>query len=51
MPAEKQFSQEEGFAVINAMINSIRNQFAENGHLYLLCGWVILVCSTSHFLM
>ena len=51
MPDEKLSSREEGFAVINAMISKARNQFTENGHLYLLWGWVILICSVGHFIM
>jgi hypothetical protein len=45
------FSEQESFAVIKSMINQARNQFTENGHLYLLWGWVILICSAGHFIM
>jgi hypothetical protein len=34
--------------LIDAMINKARNRFSENGHLYLLWGWVVLFCSIAH---
>jgi hypothetical protein len=37
--------------LIDAMINRARNRFSENGHLYLLWGWVVLACSLSHYLL
>ncbi len=33
------------------MINKAKNRYSENGHLYLLWGWVILVCSLGHFVL
>ncbi len=51
MPDELSFSQQESFDIINSMINKARNQFSENGHLYLLWGWVVLVCSTGQFIL
>ncbi len=33
------------------MINKARNQFSEDGFIYLLWGWVILFCSISHFVL
>jgi uncharacterized membrane protein len=33
------------------MINRARNQFSENGHLYLVWGWVVLVCSVAEFVL
>ncbi|MGV3767160.1 MAG: hypothetical protein ACO1NW_13595 [Chitinophagaceae bacterium] len=41
--------RQESLQLIEAMINKARNQFSENGHLYLLWGWVVLVCSLVHF--
>ncbi|TAD90903.1 MAG: hypothetical protein EAY75_04105, partial [Bacteroidetes bacterium] len=37
--------------LINAMINRARSRFSENGHLYLVWGWVVLFCSLGHFLL
>ncbi len=42
-------SEHESLAIISNMINRAKNQFSENGHLYLLWGWVILICSAGHF--
>ncbi len=36
--------------LIDSMINKARNRFYENGHLYLLWGWTILVCSLGSYL-
>src|ERR1700733_10302945 len=44
-------TQEESLAIINSMINKARNQFSENGFVYLLWGWVILFCSTAQFIL
>lgn len=44
-------SEQESLAIISNMINRAKNQFSENGHLYLLWGWVILICSVSHFVL
>lgn len=35
--------------IIEQMISSVRQQVSHNGHLYLLWGWVVLVCSLLHF--
>jgi hypothetical protein len=48
---DEHFSEEKSLALIGSMINKARNQFTENGYLYLLWGWVVLVCSVSHFLL
>jgi hypothetical protein len=44
-------TQQESLAIINSMINKARNQFSENGFVYLLWGWVIFICSTSQFIL
>lgn len=49
--SEEDFSEQDGLAIIRSMVNKARNQFSENGHLYLLWGWVILVCSLGQFVM
>ncbi len=41
----------ESLKLIEQMINRARNTFGENGHLYLLWGWVIAFCSFGHFIM
>lgn len=41
----------DSLALIHSMINKAKNQFSENGHLYLLWGWVVFICSLGHYLM
>lgn len=48
---ETDFSPQESLAVIQSMINTARNQFSENGHLYLLWGWVVFFCSIAQFVL
>ncbi len=45
------FSPEQSLKVIQSMIEKAKNQFSENGHLYLLWGWVVFVCSVSQFIL
>ena len=33
------------------MINTAKGRFSENGHLYLLWGWTIFVCSIAQFIL
>lgn len=40
----------QSLQLIESMINKAKNRFSENGHLYLLWGWVILFCSLGHFI-
>jgi hypothetical protein len=49
MEKETNLSHIESLAIIQAMINKAKDQFSENGHLYLLWGWVVLFCSIGHF--
>lgn len=51
MEKEPEFTHTESLTVIQAMINKAKGQFSENGHLYLVWGWVILVCSIGHFVL
>lgn len=51
MQQEKPFSELESIALIESMINKARNRFSEGGHLYLLWGWVIFVCSVGQFIL
>jgi hypothetical protein len=48
---DENITQQESLAIINSMINKARNQFSENGFVYLLWGWVIFICSTSQFIL
>ena len=43
MDTEK-LSEQESLTIISNMINKAKGEFSENGHLYLLWGWVILIC-------
>lgn len=51
MASEEDFTHTDSLAVIQAMINKAKDQFSENGHLYLIWGWMILVCSVGHFIL
>lgn len=51
MQTEKPFSELQSLQLIESMINRAKNQFSENGHLYLLWGWVILICSIGQFIL
>ena len=44
-------SGEAGFDLIQSMINKARNQFSENGHLYIIWGWTVVICSVSQFVL
>lgn len=48
---QKDFSPQQSLAVIQSMIDTARNQFSENGHLYLLWGWVVFICSLAQFVL
>jgi hypothetical protein len=48
---DENITQQESLAIIESMINKARNQFSENGFVYLLWGWVIFFCSTSEFIL
>ena len=41
----------QSLQIIDSMISKARNRFSENGHLYLLWGWVIFVCAVGHYLL
>jgi hypothetical protein len=45
------FSPQESLALIESMIQKAQNRFAENGHLYLLWGWVVFVCGILQFVL
>jgi hypothetical protein len=48
---EQNFSPQESLQVIQSMIEKAKNQFSENGHLYLLWGWVVFGCSIAQFIL
>ncbi len=47
---EKELSVAEHINLIANMINTARNSFSEKGHLLLVWGWTILICSISSFI-
>jgi hypothetical protein len=51
MEKESGFSGQESLELIQSMINRARHQFSENGHLYLIWGWVVLLCSVGQFIL
>ena len=46
---EKQMTETESLQLITSMINKAKNRFNESGMLYLLWGWLILVCCIVQF--
>jgi hypothetical protein len=48
---QKEFSPEQSIQLIDSMINKAKNQFSENGLLYLLWGWTIFACAIGHFVL
>ena len=48
---EENFSEQNSLQLIESMINKAKNKFSENGTLYLLWGYTILVCSVAQFLL
>lgn len=51
MQNEQLLSGEQSLEIIHQMINQAKNRFSENGFLYLLWGWLILICSVVHFIL
>ncbi|MBX2935271.1 MAG: hypothetical protein KF825_13580 [Ferruginibacter sp.] len=43
-------SPTDSMQLINSMINQAKNNFSENGFLYLVWGWLIFTCSICHFI-
>lgn len=46
---QEELSTRDSLKLIESMINKAQNRFNENGHLYLLWGWVVLICSITSF--
>jgi hypothetical protein len=51
MMQEENLTERESLEIINSMINQAKNQFSEDGHLYLLWGWMVLICSIGQFVL
>src|SRR2546423_2620683 len=49
--AEENFSPQQSLQAIHSMIEKAKNQFSENGHLYLLWGWAVFICSITQFIL
>ena len=47
----EQITGREGLQIIEEMINTAKSQFSENGHLYLLWGWLVFCCSIAQFVL
>jgi FtsH-binding integral membrane protein len=48
---DENLSTEQSLQVIYQMIEKAKNQFSENGHLYLLWGWLVFICSIAQFIL
>ena len=48
---EENFSPEQSLKLISNMINQAKARFSENGHLYLLWGWAVFICSIAQFIL
>jgi hypothetical protein len=48
---ERNLTEKQSLDIIEEMINKAKNQFSEDGFMYLLWGWVILFCSLGHFIL
>jgi hypothetical protein len=48
---EEDFSPEQSLKLISNMIAQAKARFSENGHLYLLWGWTVFICSIAQFIL
>jgi hypothetical protein len=48
---QESLTEKESLSIIEEMISKAKNQFSEDGTMYLLWGWVILFCSLGHFIL
>ncbi|MCZ2222146.1 MAG: hypothetical protein LC122_00730 [Chitinophagales bacterium] len=48
---EKDFSVQQSLEVIESMINQAKNKFNNDSPLYLLWGWIVLICSVGNYLL
>ncbi len=51
MENETPLSAEQSLQLIEGMINKAKNRFSDDSFLYLLWGWVILICSVGQFII
>lgn len=51
MENESAFTHLQSLELIQSMINKVKDRYSEDGHMYLLWGWVILICSVGHFIL
>ncbi len=47
---EKEITERESMELITSMINKAKSQVSENGFLYIIWGWVILICCVVQLL-
>jgi len=47
---ESNMTEAESIQLISSMINKVKNRFNETGYLYLLWGWVVLICCITQFI-
>ena len=48
---QENFSEHNSLQLIESMINKAKNRFSENGTLYMLWGYTILLCSIGQFIL
>ncbi len=48
---QESLTEKQSLSIIEEMINKAKNEFSEDGSMYLLWGWVILFCSLGHFIL
>ena len=48
---KQQLTVQESLQLIEGMINKAKDNFAENGFLYLLWGWVVFFCAISQYVL
>src|ERR1700712_2430906 len=49
-PKEVNMTETESLQLITSMINKAKNRFTETGAIYILWGWMILVCCVVQFI-
>lgn len=51
MKNESSLSSAQSLEIISSMIQKARNQYSDNGHLYLVWGWVVFICGLAQFIL
>ncbi len=49
--SNQEFSPQQSLSVIHSMIETAKNNFSDNGHLYLVWGWTVFLCSLAQFVL